>query len=152
MPKNHQRVRYCKFTHPLQDHRPNDKQNLWLGKWEIIQDELDPIDIPCNYARHHFNQADILANSLSSCIAATQGCLTQRKSEFYMGSYLIDCILCIHQFMKLNCTWNQTKTPFYVAYQILWAHKYSSFYKLIDKEFLMLLYELIFLEECNCMA
>ena len=43
-----------------------------------------------------FNWADIVANNLSSCIAATQGGLTQRKSYFYMGSNLIDCILCLH--------------------------------------------------------
>ena len=39
-----------------------------------------------------FNWADIVANNLSSCIAATLGDMTQRKLEFYMGSYLIDCI------------------------------------------------------------
>ena len=43
-----------------------------------------------------FNWVDIVANNLSSCIAVAQGGLTQRKSEFYMGSYLIDYILCIY--------------------------------------------------------
>ena len=45
-----------------------------------------------------FNWLDIVANNLLSCINAAQGGSTERKSEFYMGSYLIDCILCIHQF------------------------------------------------------
>ena len=36
-----------------------------------------------------FNRADIVAKNLSSYIAAALGGLTQRKSEFYMGSYLI---------------------------------------------------------------
>ena len=39
-----------------------------------------------------------------------------------------------------------------VAHQILWVHKYSSFYKLICEEFLMPLYELIFLKESNCIS
>ena len=43
------------------------------------------------------------------------------------------------------------KTPVYFAYQLLWAHKYYSFYKSICEYFLMQLYNLIFLTECNCM-
>ena len=93
-----------------------------------------------------FNQANIVANSLSSCAAAAQGGLTQRKSEFYMGSYLIDCILCLHQFPKLNCDWDHTKAPVYAAYNILWDHKYASYYKMICEEFIMPLQQLIFLE------
>ena len=69
-----------------------------------------------------------------------------------MGSYLIDYILFLHQFPKLNCTWNYTKTPIYDAYKILWAHKYSSFYKLIYEELQILMYELIFLKEWNYMS
>ena len=69
-----------------------------------------------------------------------------------MGSYLIDCILCLYPFPKLNCSWNDTTTPIYVAYHILWAHKYHSFYKLICEEFMMPLLELIFLKECKCMS
>ena len=49
-----------------------------------------------------FNWADIIENSLHSCISAALGGLTQRKSEFYMSSFLIDCILCTHQFPTLN--------------------------------------------------
>ena len=41
-----------------------------------------------------FNWANIVANGLSSCIGAALRGLLERKSEFYMGSYLIDCILC----------------------------------------------------------
>ena len=40
----------------------------------------------------------------------------------------------------------------YVAYQILWAHKYHSYYKSICEEFLIPLYQLIFLEECKCLS
>ena len=98
-----------------------------------------------------FNWEYIVSSILSSCIVVTQGGSTQRKSKFYMGSYLIDCNLCVHPFMKLNCTWDCTNTPIYASYQIIWAHKYSSFYKLICKEFLMPLHKLIFLKECNCM-
>ena len=91
-----------------------------------------------------FNWADIVASSLSSCIATAQGGLTQRKSEFYMGSYFIDCILCIHPFPKLNCDWDPT--PVYATYHILWAQKYASYYKMIREDFLMPLYELIFVK------
>ena len=41
-----------------------------------------------------FNWANIVSNSLSSCISATLGGVSQNKSEFYMRSFLIDCILC----------------------------------------------------------
>ena len=92
-----------------------------------------------------------MVNSLSSCIAAGLGGLTQRKSEFYMGSFLIDCILCTHPFPKLNCDWDPTSLV-YSTYQLLWAHRYYSFYKAICEYFLVQLYELVFLEECNCMS
>ena len=98
-----------------------------------------------------FNWEDIVANSLSSCIVAALGGLTQRKYEFYMGFFLIDCILYTHSFPNLNYDWYPTKTPVYSAYQLLWAHKYLSFYKDIYEYFLIPLYEFIFLEECNCM-
>ena len=99
-----------------------------------------------------FSWEEIMANNLSSCIVATLGGLTQRKSEFYMGSFLIDYILCTHPFPKLNCDWDPTRTPVYSTYNLLWAHKYVSFYKPIREYFLIPLYELIFLEECNCMS
>ena len=98
-----------------------------------------------------FNWAD-MENSLSSCIASALGGLTQRKSEFYMGTFLIDCILCTHPFPKLNSDWDPTKTLVYSTYQLLWAHKYVSFYKAICEYFPIPLYEFIFLEECNCMS
>ena len=99
-----------------------------------------------------FNCADIVSNRLSTTIVAAQEGLHQRKFEFYMGSFFIDCILSFHPFEKLNCTWNGGKTPIYVAYQILWGHKCHNFYKLICEEFLMPLYRLIFLEECKCLS
>ena len=99
-----------------------------------------------------FNWADILANSLSSCITAAQEGLHQRKSEFYMGSFLVDYILCFHPFEELNYKWKGGKSPIYVAYQMLWAHKYQSHYKLICEEFLMPLYQLVFLEECKFLS
>ena len=63
-----------------------------------------------------FNWADIIANSLSSCISATLEGLMQRKSKFYMSSFLIDFIVCTHQFPILNCKWDKTKTPVYFSY------------------------------------
>ena len=93
-----------------------------------------------------FNWADIVANSLSSCIIAVQEGLHQQKFKFYMGTFLVDCILCFHPFEKINYKWKEGKAPIYAAYQILWAHKYHSHYKLIYEEFLMPLYQLVFLE------
>ena len=66
-----------------------------------------------------------------------------------MSSYLIDCILSRHPFSKLGCIWKRTEAPIYIAYQILWAHKYTSYYKLICEEFIIPLYWLIFLKEPN---
>ena len=40
----------------------------------------------------------------------------------------------------------------YVAYKLFWAHKYYSRYKEICENFIMPLYTLIFLVECNCMS
>ena len=51
-----------------------------------------------------FNWVNIVADSLSSCISATQGGMLQQKYEFYMGSFLIDCILFLHPFEKLKCS------------------------------------------------
>ena len=69
-----------------------------------------------------------------------------------MGYFLVDCILSFHPYEKLNCKWKGVKSPIYVAYHILWAHKYHSHYKLICEEFLMPLYHLVFLEECKCLS
>ena len=99
-----------------------------------------------------FNWEDIIANSVSSCITATHEGLHWRKSKFYMGSFLIDCILLLHPFENLKCSWKEGKELFYATYHILWAHKYHNFYNLICEEFLMPLYQIIFLEECKCMS
>ena len=73
-----------------------------------------------------FNWDDIVANSLSTSITAAQEGLHQRKYEFYMGSFSIDCRLCFHPFERLNYTWKGEKAPICVAYQILWGHKYHN--------------------------
>ena len=99
-----------------------------------------------------FNWADIVSNSLSTSMTASQEGLHQRKSEFYMGSFLVDCMLCFHLFERLNYKWKGGKAPIYTLYQILWAHKYHSHYKLICEEFLMHLCQLVFLEECKCLS
>ena len=59
-----------------------------------------------------FKWADIVSNNLSSCIGAALIGMLKIKSEFYMGSYLIDYILCLYPFLKLNCSWNNAKTLF----------------------------------------
>ena len=41
-----------------------------------------------------FNWANIMSNSLSACISSSLGGVSQKKSEFYMSSILVDCILC----------------------------------------------------------
>ena len=43
-----------------------------------------------------FNWADIVSHNLSPCIIASLGGMSQKKSKFYMSSFLIDCILCTH--------------------------------------------------------
>ena len=40
----------------------------------------------------------------------------------------------------------------YAAYKLFWAHKYYIHYKDICENFIMPLYTLIFLVECNCMS
>ena len=99
-----------------------------------------------------FNWDDIVAKNLSTSIAAAQEGLLRGKIDFYMGSFLVDCILCHLPFEKLNCTWKGGKAPIYTAYQVLWAHKYHSYYKLIYEEFFIPLYRLIFLEDCMCLS
>ena len=41
-----------------------------------------------------FNSANIISNSMSSCTSVALGGVSQKKSDFYMSSFLIDCILC----------------------------------------------------------
>ena len=81
-----------------------------------------------------------------------QGGLTQKRVDLYMSSYLIDCILCRNPFSKIGCIWTQTEAPVNVSYQILSAHKYVGYYKLICEEFLIPLYEIIFLKDANCLC
>ena len=40
----------------------------------------------------------------------------------------------------------------YAPYKFFWAHKYYSYYKEICDNFIIPLYTLIFLVECNCMS
>ena len=73
-----------------------------------------------------FNWENIVSNSLSACISAALGGVSQKKTEFYMSSILIDCILCTHPFPSLKCQWDKDRALVYAAYQFLWAHKYYS--------------------------
>ena len=93
-----------------------------------------------------------MSNNLSSCISVALGLFSQKKSEFYMSSFLIDCILCTQSFLALKCKWDKAKSPVYPAYQLLWAHKYFNHYKSICEDFIIPLYRLIFLIECDCMS
>ena len=58
----------------------------------------------------------------------------------------------MQSFPVLKCQWDKDRSPVYAAYQLLWAHKYYSHYKNICEYFIMSLYTLIFLVECNCMS
>ena len=69
-----------------------------------------------------------------------------------MSSFLIDCILYVHRFEKLNCVWIEGKDPIYVAYQMMGAHKYHNNYQLICEEFVRPIYRLIFLEYFPCLS
>ena len=40
----------------------------------------------------------------------------------------------------------------YASYKLFWDHKYYSHYKEIFENFIIPLYTLIFLAECNCMS
>ena len=99
-----------------------------------------------------FNWENIVSNSFSTCISAAMGGLSQKKSEFYMSSVLIDCIFCTQSFLALKCQWDKAKSLVYAAYQLLWGHKYFNHYKSICEKFIMPLYRLIFLTECDCMS
>ena len=67
-----------------------------------------------------------------------------------MSSFFIDCILCMQPFPALKCKWDTA--PVYAAYQLLWAHKYFNHYKSICEDFIMPIYRLIFLSDCDCMS
>ena len=64
---------------------------------------------------------------------------------------MLDCIFCTQSFPALKCKWDKAKSPVYDAYKLLWAHKYFNHYKSICEDFIMPLYKLIFLTECDCM-
>ena len=92
-----------------------------------------------------FNWENIVSNSFSSCISSALGGVSEKKSEFYMSSILVDCILCTQSFPALRCNWDRDRTPIYTAYKLFWAHKYYNHYKEICEHFIMPLYTLIFL-------
>ena len=69
-----------------------------------------------------------------------------------MSSILIDCILFNQPFPNLRCIWDRDITPVYTAYKPLWAHKYYNHYREVCEQFIMPLYTLIFLKECNYMS
>ena len=50
-----------------------------------------------------FNWANIVSNSLSSCISVALGGVSQKKTKFYMCSILIECILYTQPFPALKC-------------------------------------------------
>ena len=77
-----------------------------------------------------FNWASLVSSSLSSCVAAALGGGEARKKfEFYMSSFLIDCILCHQPFPRLKCVWDRARIPVYAAYKLLGAHQYHSYYR-----------------------
>ena len=99
-----------------------------------------------------FNWASIVSSSLSSCVATSLEGKARKRSEFYMSSILIDCILCHQPFPGLQCVWERERMPVYAAYKPLGAHLYHSHYREVCEHFLMPLYTLIFRKECNCMS
>ena len=98
-----------------------------------------------------FNWSDITAKNLSTSIKASQASLHLSKSEFYIPSFLMDCIFYCHQFEGIKCTYKGGKSPIYTSYHMLGYHKYHDHYNMICEEFLMPLYKMIFLEECPCL-
>ena len=99
-----------------------------------------------------FNWDNIVSNSLSTRMASALGGVSQKKSDFYMSSILIDCILCNQPFPNMTCIWDRERSPIYSAYKPLWAHKYHSHYREVCEHFIMPLYTLIFLKGCDCMS
>ena len=93
-----------------------------------------------------FNWENIVSNSLSTCISSALGGVSQKKSEFYMSSILVDCILCTQYFPTLRCNWDRERTPVYTMYKLFWAHKFYRYYREICEHFIMPLYTLILLD------
>ena len=59
-------------------------------------------------------------------------------------------MLCTQSFPNLRCIWDRDRTSAYTTYKPLWAHKYYSHYREVCEHFIMPLYTMIFLKECNC--
>ena len=91
-----------------------------------------------------FNWASLVSSSLSSCLATALGGEAQKRSEFYMSSILIDCILCNQPFPGLKCIWDRERMLVYAANRPLWTHQYHSHYREVCEHFIMPLYMLIF--------
>ena len=99
-----------------------------------------------------FNWANIVSNSISACLALALGGVSQKRSEFYTSSILVDCILSNQPLPRLQCIWDKERMPVYSAYKPLWAHKYHSHYREVCEHFIMPLYTLNFLKECDYMS
>ena len=82
-----------------------------MSKWKELQTELGTSDFFVATQGTIFNWANIVSNSLSSCISAALGGVSQNNSEFYMSSFRIYCILCTQPFPAFKCQWDKTKTP-----------------------------------------
>ena len=104
-----------------------------------------PLMYYASMERTILNWADIAIRNLSKCVKVAQEGLKQSKSEFFMSSFLIDCIIYRHKFERLKCVWKGGKAPIYTTNQILGAHKYHNHYQLICEDFIRPLYKLIFL-------
>ena len=65
-----------------------------------------------------FNWENIVSNSLSACISLSLGGVSQKKTELYMSSILVDYILCTHPFLALTCNWDRDKTSVYTTYKL----------------------------------
>ena len=65
-----------------------------------------------------FNWADIIAKNFSTSIKAAQEGLHLSKSEFYMPSFLANCILYCHRFEGLKCTWKGESPYIYILQDI----------------------------------
>ena len=135
----------------IQIHSFNAQKKLWESSWQALQARMGPNHLSSFHPRDVFNWASLVSNSLSACLAATLGEEAQKKSEFYMSSILIDYILCHKPFPGLRCIWDRERMPIYAAYRPLWAHVYHIHYREVCEHFLIPLYTLIFLKECDCM-
>ena len=60
-----------------------------------------------------FNWASMVSSNLSSCLTSAMEGESKKRSEFYMSSILIDCILCNQAFPGLRCIWDRERMPVY---------------------------------------